>query len=138
MSINQCPQTWGLFLHDTFYSSLSGCYKLLYIHSPRTRTVQTNQNEAAQSSIFISPSFSGLPFGSLSCNFSIHYSAHYLHSLSSFLSTSLFFSSPVLPLLPASISLLQLLFSHITIWLYQPHSSELHFCSLQSHLIPVL
>ena len=78
-SINQSifmnmSQTWGLFLHSTVYNSLSGCYKLLYIHSPHT--VQTNQNEAAQSSKSIYPSFSGPPSGSLSCNFSINYSVY--------------------------------------------------------------
>ena len=45
---------------------------MLHIHSPHT--VQTNQNEAAQSSKFISPSFSGPPSESLSCN--LGYLAH--------------------------------------------------------------
>ena len=49
----------GSYTHNIFYSPLSGCYKL-YIHSPHI--VQTNQNEAAQSSKFIHL-FLGLTLG---------------------------------------------------------------------------
>ena len=84
------------------------------MHSTVTNVIHTQSTcctkwskWSGQSSKFIPPSFLGLPLSlSLQCVCSLLHLLGYLYSRSPYSSTPLFFSSPVLPPLPVSISVL--------------------------------
>ena len=133
-AINQssrtCPQTWGLFLHNTFYSSPKQLLQLIYIHSLHTvQKIKVKQHNPQNLSLHL---FLGLLLGLFpaTCPFLTLFTRLPSFSITFSLHTSCLLFTSATTASCFNLSLITLFLTHTTIWLHLPHSSEFSFLQL--------